>query len=72
MRVKEHTDNVAGVKIPKFDYYKDAGDSKMALTGLSAGGAQVRVPLPDQIACVKICPSACGSCMSEGSEFTCG
>jgi V-type H+-transporting ATPase subunit D len=41
IRVREHTDNVAGVKIPKFDCVREVGDSKMDLTGLSAGGMQI-------------------------------
>lgn len=39
--MKNRVDNVAGVKIPKYDYIKDAGESKMDLTGLAAGGQQV-------------------------------
>lgn len=39
--MKGRVDNVAGVKIPKYEYVKDAGESKMDLTGLSAGGQQV-------------------------------
>jgi hypothetical protein len=41
VRVKQHTDNVAGVKIPKFDFVKESGDAKMDVTGLSAGGMQL-------------------------------
>jgi ATP synthase subunit D len=41
IKVKQHTDNVAGVKIPKFDFVKESGDSKMDLAGLSAGGMQL-------------------------------
>ena len=41
VRVRQHTENVAGVKIPKFDYMKEEGESKMDLAGLSAGGMQL-------------------------------
>lgn len=41
VRVKEHTENVAGVKIPRYEYLKEAGESKMDLTGLGAGGKQI-------------------------------
>eukprot|EP01025_Chloroclados_australasicus_P029668 TRINITY_DN29640_c0_g1_i3.p1 TRINITY_DN29640_c0_g1~~TRINITY_DN29640_c0_g1_i3.p1 ORF type:complete len:304 (-),score=39.42 TRINITY_DN29640_c0_g1_i3:135-1046(-) len=41
IRVKTHMENVAGVKIPTFDYMREAGESKMDLTGLAAGGQQV-------------------------------
>ena len=41
VQVKQRVDNVAGVKIPKYEYIKEAGDSKMDLTGLAAGGQQV-------------------------------
>lgn len=34
-------DNVAGVKLPRFAYVQDSGDSKMNLTGLGSGGQQV-------------------------------
>jgi hypothetical protein len=41
VRVKEHTENVAGVKIPRYEYLKEVGESKMDLTGLGAGGKQI-------------------------------
>lgn len=41
VHVKHRVDNVAGVKIPKYEYIKEAGESKMDLTGLAAGGQQV-------------------------------
>ena len=39
--MKTHVENVAGVKIPKYDYTKENSDSKMDLMGLGAGGQQV-------------------------------
>lgn len=41
VRVRTHVENVAGVKIPKYDYVKETGESKMDLMGLGAGGQQV-------------------------------
>jgi hypothetical protein len=38
-------DNVAGVKIPKFEQVTEGVDNKMALTGLGAGGKAIQVPL---------------------------
>lgn len=43
VRVAAKTDNVAGVKIPKFAQQVDSStQSKMELTGLGKGGAQVQ------------------------------
>jgi V-type H+-transporting ATPase subunit D len=43
VRVNAHTDNVAGVKIPRFErVMTGAGDTKMHLTGLGKGGQQVQ------------------------------
>lgn len=39
--VLTHTDNVAGIKIPKYECVKDAGESKMDLAGLASGGQQL-------------------------------
>lgn len=41
VHVKHRVDNVAGVKIPKYEFLREAGESKMDLTGLAAGGHQV-------------------------------
>jgi V-type H+-transporting ATPase subunit D len=41
VRVLTATDNVAGIKIPKYTCQKETGESKMDLTGLSSGGKQV-------------------------------
>ena len=35
-------DNVAGVKIPKFESVSQPGDTKMDLTGLGKGGQQIQ------------------------------
>jgi hypothetical protein len=35
-------DNVAGVKIPKFEQFTEGVDTKMALTGLGAGGKAIQ------------------------------
>jgi len=45
VRVRAATDNVAGVKLPRFEAFTDSSattDSKMDLTGLGKGGAQVQ------------------------------
>ncbi len=42
VRVKAQTDNVAGVRIPKFEEVVTGGEAKMALTGLGKGGQQVQ------------------------------
>lgn len=48
MRVVAQTDNVAGVKIPKFEHTMTGGEGKMGLTGLGKGGQQVQQ-------CRKVC-----------------
>ena len=42
VRVVAQTDNVAGVKIPKFEQTLTGGEGKMGLTGLGKGGQQVQ------------------------------
>jgi len=42
VKVSAHTENVAGVKIPKFAQCSGNTDSKMELTGLGAGGQQIQ------------------------------
>lgn len=42
IRVKATMDNVAGVKIPKFEEIISGTDSKMSLTGLSKGGKAIQ------------------------------
>ncbi|KAL5546867.1 hypothetical protein UlMin_006554 [Ulmus minor] len=41
LKVRSHQENVAGLKLPKFEYFTD-GDTKNALTGLARGGQQVQ------------------------------
>lgn len=48
VRVIAQTDNVAGVRIPKFEQRNTGGESKMGLTGLGKGGQQVQQ-------CRKVC-----------------
>ncbi|GAU21943.1 hypothetical protein TSUD_259880 [Trifolium subterraneum] len=42
LRVRSRTENVAGVKLPKFEYSADGEASKNDLTGLARGGQQVQ------------------------------
>eukprot|EP00210_Caulerpa_lentillifera_P002092 g2007.t1 len=42
VKVSAKTENVAGVKIPKFEQSSGTSDSKMELTGLGAGGQQIQ------------------------------
>ena len=42
MRVKASQDNVAGVRLPKFESVKEAQDSKLGLIGLGSGGKQIQ------------------------------
>lgn len=42
VQVQSRQDNVAGVKIPKFEHIKTGIDSKMDLTGLGSGGQQIQ------------------------------
>ncbi|CAA2987657.1 V-type proton ATPase subunit D-like [Olea europaea var. sylvestris] len=41
LKVRSRTENVAGVKLPKFDYFID-GETKNDLTGLARGGQQIQ------------------------------
>mmetsp|Transcript_4862 Transcript_4862/g.13978 ORF Transcript_4862/g.13978 Transcript_4862/m.13978 type:complete len:248 (+) Transcript_4862:327-1070(+) len=43
VRVKATMDNVAGVKIPKFEQIVEGADTRMALTGLSKGGKSIQL-----------------------------
>ncbi len=43
VKVHAQTDNVAGVKLPKFEQLDSGSAAKMNLTGLGAGGQQVQV-----------------------------
>jgi len=42
VRVKMCEDNVAGVKLPRFESVKEAGDAKLSLIGLGTGGKQIQ------------------------------
>ena len=42
VKVHAQQDNVAGVKIPKFERLTLGTDTKMNLTGLGAGGQQIQ------------------------------
>lgn len=42
LKVYASQDNVAGVKIPKFESASEPGDTKMDLTGLGKGGQQIQ------------------------------
>ncbi|KAG9149944.1 hypothetical protein Leryth_010010 [Lithospermum erythrorhizon] len=41
LKVKSRQENIAGVKLPKFDYFTE-GESKNDLTGLARGGQQIQ------------------------------
>jgi hypothetical protein len=72
VRVKASTDNVAGVKLPKFEYMHDGAESKMDMTGLGKGGQQIQgckasygqaIELLVELASLQVrtprCPSLC-------------
>lgn len=42
LKVRSRQDNIAGVKLPKFEHFTE-GDTKNALTGLARGGQQVQL-----------------------------
>ena len=42
VRVATHEENVAGVKLPKFDVTKESKDLKLGLIGLGTGGKQIQ------------------------------
>ena len=42
IKVKATQDNVAGVKLPKFESFKEGVDSKLGLIGLGSGGKQIQ------------------------------
>ena len=44
-QVKASLDNVAGVRIPKFEKVGEGHDTNMALTGLGSGGKAIQVGL---------------------------
>ena len=54
VKVHAQTDNVAGVKLPKFEQLDSGSAAKMNLTGLGAGGQQVQVTRKVPLACHKV------------------
>lgn len=42
VKIHASQDNIAGVKIPKFESFQEGGESKMELTGLGKGGQQTQ------------------------------
>jgi hypothetical protein len=60
VKVRASQDNVAGVKLPKFESLKEGQDSKLGLIGLGSGGKQIQecrcaaqpqAPLPCCLSC---------------------
>eukprot|EP00850_Spirogloea_muscicola_P000177 SM000001S04579 [mRNA] locus=s1:1047488:1048424:- [translate_table: standard] len=43
VKVRARQENVAGVKIPKFEHFTEAGETRNDLTGLARGGQQVQL-----------------------------
>eukprot|EP00249_Psilotum_nudum_P009317 c21850_g2_i1 orf=164-970(+) len=43
INVRAKQDNVAGVKLPRFEHFTDAAESKNNLTGLARGGQQIQL-----------------------------
>ena len=43
IKVRAKQDNVAGVKLPKFEHFVEAGETKNNLTGLARGGQQIQL-----------------------------
>lgn len=43
IKVRAKQENVAGVKLPKFEHFVEAGETKLALTGLARGGQQIQL-----------------------------
>lgn len=42
VKVKATQDNVAGVRLPKFESFKEGVDTKLGLIGLGTGGKQIQ------------------------------
>ncbi|CAH9084501.1 unnamed protein product [Cuscuta europaea] len=42
LKVRSRQENIAGVKLPKFEHFSEAGETKNDLTGLARGGQQVQ------------------------------
>ncbi|BFI30053.1 V-type H+-transporting ATPase subunit D [Marchantia polymorpha subsp. ruderalis] len=43
VKVRAKTENVAGVKLPKFEHFSEAGETRNDLTGLARGGQQIQL-----------------------------
>ncbi|KAL2630318.1 hypothetical protein R1flu_015004 [Riccia fluitans] len=43
IKVRAKTENVAGVKLPKFEHFTESGETKNDLTGLARGGQQIQL-----------------------------
>lgn len=43
IKVRARTENVAGVKLPKFEHFMETGSNKNDLTGLGRGGQQIQL-----------------------------
>uniref|UniRef100_A0A0C9RMX4 TSA: Wollemia nobilis Ref_Wollemi_Transcript_9899_1617 transcribed RNA sequence n=1 Tax=Wollemia nobilis TaxID=56998 RepID=A0A0C9RMX4_9CONI len=43
VKVRARQENVAGVKLPKFEYFTEEGQTKNDLTGLARGGQQIQL-----------------------------
>lgn len=54
VKVHAQTDNVAGVKLPKFEQLDSGSGAKMNLTGLGSGGQQVQSTRKAFVASVKL------------------
>ena len=55
VRVRSHVDNVAGVKLPRFEHYLAGTTSEAAdLTGLGRGGAQVQAAKKQYLAAITL------------------
>lgn len=52
VKVHAQTDNVAGVKLPKFEQLNSGSGAKMNLTGLGAGGQQVQSTRKVSVKCL--------------------
>lgn len=69
VKVRASQDNVAGVKLPKFERLKEGGDGKLGLIGLGSGGKQIQecrcAADPRALARMLVGPPACLACSSS-------
>lgn len=71
VRVKAIVENVAGVKIPRFNQQEGDGETNFDMTGLGQGGQQVQVPfpaLPKWKSAVAMTPSVHGNRRTQESR----